>query len=113
MCQNSKCNCQKQIIFTPKEFEFEGGSIDSKLQKIFRGTQLAWIKLLKPSANVATPFIGMAVSANTKNPKAGAATTNILNSISGGKTLSLTNLHGNVLRLRDFRFYFKYSLQIK
>ena len=78
----------------------EGGSIKSKLQKIFRGTQTAWNKFLKPAVNIASPFIGMAVSAKTKNPKVGQATTNILKSISGGKILSLTDMHGNGLRLR-------------
>ena len=40
----------------------------------------------------------MAVSANTNNPKLGAATTNILKSISGSKTLSLTDMHGRGLK---------------
>ena len=42
----------------------------------------------------------MAVSAVTKNPKIGQATTNILKSISGGKILSLTDVLGNGLRLK-------------
>ena len=46
------------------------------------------------------PYIGIAVSAWTKNPKVGAATTNILKNISAGKTLSLTDMHGNELRLK-------------
>ena len=79
----------------------ERGSIKSKLQKIFRGTQNAWKKFLKPAINVAAPFIGMAVSAKTNNPKVGQATTNILKSISGGKLLSLTDMHSVAgLRLR-------------
>ena len=66
----------------------EGGSIISKLQKIFKGTQSAWNKFLKPAINATASFIGMAVSAKTKNPKIGQATTNILKSISGGNFLS-------------------------
>ena len=42
-----------------------------------------------------TTSIGMTVSAKTKNPRAGQATTKILKSISGDKFLSLTDLHGN------------------
>ena len=99
MCHNPKCNYQKQITFTPRQFQLEGGSINSKLQKIFRGTQTAWNKVLKPAVNVAAPFIGMAVGAKTKNPKVAAATTNILKSTSGGKILNLTDLHCNGLRL--------------
>ena len=94
-CPNPKCNCQKMITFTPHQYMLEGGSFKSELQKIFRGKQTAWNKFLKPAVNVAAPFIGMAVSANTKNPKVGAASTNILKSISGGKILRLTDMHGS------------------
>ena len=101
MCHNPKCNCQKKITFTAKQFQLEGGSIKSKLRKTFRGTQTAWNKFLKPAFIATAPFIGMAVSANTKNPTVGAATTNILKSISGGKILSLTDMHsGAGLTLR-------------
>ena len=79
----------------------EGGSIKSKLQKIFKGRQTAWDKFLKPAINATAPFIGMVVSAKTKNPKAGQAITNILRSINGGKILSLTDMHsGAGLRFR-------------
>ena len=99
-CPNPKCGCQKIITFTPHQYMLEGGSIKSKLQKIFKGTQTAWNTFLQPAVNVAAPFIGMAVSAKTKNPKVGQATTNILKSISGGKILSLTDMHGRGLRLK-------------
>ena len=69
MCHNPECNCQKQITFTSRQFELEGGSIKSKLQKVFNGTQTPWNKFLKPAINATAPFIGMAVSAKTKNPK--------------------------------------------
>ena len=75
MCHNPKCTCQKQITFTPKQFQLERGSIKCKLQKIFRGTQTAWNKFLKPAINSSAPFIGVAVSAKTKNPKIGQAMT--------------------------------------
>ena len=84
-CPNPKCNCQKIHTFTPHEYMLEGGSIKSKLQKIFKGTQTAWNKFLKPAVNVAAQFIGKAVSAKTENLKVGQATTNILKSLSGGK----------------------------
>ena len=87
------CKCQKQLSFTPKQFQLEGGSIRSKLQKIFTGTQTTWNKFLKPAINATAPFIGMAVNAETKNPKVGQATTNILKSNKGGKILSLTDMH--------------------
>ena len=73
-CPNPKCGCQKIITFTPHQYMLEGGSIKSRLQKIFKGTQTAWNKSLKPALNIASPYIGMTVSAKTKNPKIGQAT---------------------------------------
>ena len=78
----------------------EGWSIKSKLQKTSRGTQTAWNNFLKPAINATAPFIVMAVSAKTKNPKVGAATTNILKSISGCQILSLTDMHGHGICLK-------------
>ena len=37
-----KCKCQKQITFTPRNFQMEGGSIKNKLKSNFRGKQTAW-----------------------------------------------------------------------
>ena len=99
-CPNPKCGCQKIITFTPHQYMLEGESIKSKLQKIFKGTQTAWNKFLKLAFNASAPFIGMAVGAKTKNPKVAAAMTNILKSISGGKILSLTDMHARGLRLK-------------
>ena len=100
VCHNPKCKCQKQITFGPDQFQLEGGSIKKKLKSIFKGTEKAWNKFLKPALNIASPYIGMAVSAKTKNPKIGQATTNILKSISGGKILSLTDMHSRELRIK-------------
>ena len=100
MCHNPKCKCQKQITFSPNQFQLEGSGFKKKLKSIFRETQTAWNKFLKPAINATAPFIRMAVSAKTKSPKVGQATTNILKSISGGKILSLTDMHGRGLRLK-------------
>ena len=94
------CNCHKQITFTPRHFQLEGGSIKSKLQKSFKGTQTALNKFFKPAINVGAPFIGMVVGAKTRNPKVCQPTTKILKSINGGKILGFTDMHGNVMRLR-------------
>ena len=47
MCHNPKSNSQKQILFTPRQFQLECGSIKSKLQKIFRGTDKTWDSFFK------------------------------------------------------------------
>ena len=100
MCHNPNCKCQKQINFTPKEFQPEGGSIKSKLQKIFRGTKKTWDNFIKPGLKMATPLISAAVAAKTKNPQSAQVTNSILKSLTGGKKLSLTDIHGRGLRLK-------------
>ena len=97
---NPKCKCQKQITFGPNHIQIKGIGFEKTMRKTIRGSQTAGNKFLKPAVNVAAPFIGMAVGAKTKNPKVAAATTNILKSISGGKILSLTDMHGRGLRLK-------------
>ena len=99
-CSNPNCKCQKQITFTSRQFQLEGGPIKSKLKSIFKGTKTTWDKFLKPALNMASRYIAITVSAQTKNPKIGQATTNILKSISGGKILSLTDMQGRGLRLK-------------
>ena len=47
-CPNLKCNCQKIINFTPHQNMLEGGSMKSKLQKIFRGTTKARNSFIQP-----------------------------------------------------------------
>ena len=100
VCHNPKCNCQKKITFRSKQFQFEGAGFKKTLKKLPKGSQTAGNKNLKPAVNVAAPFIGLAVSAKSKNPKVGQATTNISKSKSGGKISSLTDMHGNGLRLK-------------
>ena len=100
MCHNPKCNYHKQITFSPNQFQRERAGFKITMKKIFKGSETAWNKFLKPAVNVAAPFNSMTVGAKTKNPKVAQATTNILESISGGKILSLTDMHGNGLRLK-------------
>ena len=97
---NPKCNCQKIITFTPHQYMLEGGSIKSKLQKKFRGTKKAWDSFIKPGLKIATPLISAAIAAKTKNPQSAQVTNSILKSLTGGKILSLTDMHGNDLSLK-------------
>ena len=100
MCPNQNCKCQKQITFTPRQFELEGSGFKNFMKKVIKGSKTAWDKFLKPVVNTAAPVIGMAVAAKLKNPKAGQTTDQILKSISGGKILTLTdNYNGGRLYL--------------
>ena len=42
MCHNTICNCQKQITFSPKQFQLEGASFKKTKEKIFTRSQTAW-----------------------------------------------------------------------
>ena len=55
----------------------------------------------------------MAVSSETKNPQVAQATTTFLKSISGGKTLSLTYMHGSAIKLKVSSFEIKHVSSIK
>ena len=92
-CPNPKCNCQKVITFTPPQYMLEGGLIKSKLQK-------AWDSFIKPGLKMATPLISVTVAAKTNNPQSAQVTNSILKSLTGGKILSLTDMHGRGLRLK-------------
>ena len=85
----------------------EGGSIKNKLQKIFRGTKKAWDSFIKPGFKMATPLISAAVAAKTKSPQSAQITNIILKSLTGGKILSLTDMHGRGLRLKVMWLHFK------
>ena len=42
MCHNPKCKCQKQITFSPKQFQLEGAGFKNTMEKLFTGSQTAW-----------------------------------------------------------------------
>ena len=84
LCHNPNCKCQKQITFTPKQFQIGGVSIQSKLQKKFKGSQTAWKNFLNPALKLATPIISAGVAMKTKNPQSAQVTSNILKSLTGG-----------------------------
>ena len=98
MCNNPKFICQKQITFSPNQFQLKDNGLKNTMKKLFKGSEKMWNTFLKPAVNLAAPFFGMAFGAKTKNPKIAQATTNILKLISGGRVLNLTDVHGNGLR---------------
>ena len=100
MCHNPKCKCQKQITFSPNQFQLEGARFENTMKKIIKGSQTAWNKFLKPALKIATLNISAGVARKTKNPQSAQVTSNILKSLTGGKILSLTDMHGSGLRLR-------------
>ena len=101
------CRCQKQITFNPRQFLLQGSRFKKKVWKMFPGIQTTWNNFSKPAVNVAALFVGMAVSAETKNLQFAQVATNVFRSISGSKNLSLTDMHGHGLRLRVTWFYLK------
>ena len=100
MCYSPKCNCQKQITFSPNQLQLEGAGFRDTVKKLYKGSQTAWNKFLKPALKIATPIISAGVAAKTKNPQSAQITSNILKSLTGGKILSLTDVHGIGLGLK-------------
>ena len=99
-CPNPKCICQKVVTFTPDQYMLEGGLISGKLKSFLRGTKKAWNSFIKPGFKMATPLISAVVAAKTKNPQSAQIMNNILKSLTGGKILSPTDMHGRGLRLK-------------
>ena len=98
LCHNPKCKCQKQITFTQRQFQLEGSGF--KYYEKIEGTEKVWTIFIKPGLKIATPIISAGVAAKTKSPQSAQITSNILESLTDGKVLSLTDLHGNGLRLK-------------
>ena len=67
---------------------------------MFKRSQTAWDKFLKPTINTLAAVIGVAVGANSRNKQVGAATTIIQKFLTGGRVLNLTDMHGHGLRLK-------------
>ena len=78
----------------------EGAGFKNTMKKIFKGSQTAWNNFLKRAFKLAIPIISTGVAMKTKNPQSAQVTSNILKSLTGGKILSLTHMHGNGLRLK-------------
>ena len=78
----------------------EGNGFKNTMKNIFKGSQRAWNEFLKPAVNTLEPVMGIAVGGKNKKPKLVQATTNSSKSISGGKILSLPDMHGKRLRLK-------------
>ena len=100
MCHNPKCRCQKQITSSPNQFQLEGAGFKNTMKKIFKGSQTAWNKFLKPALKIVTLIVSAGVSANTKNPQSAQITSNILKSLTGGRVPNLTDMQGNGLRIK-------------
>ena len=97
MCHNPKCKCQKQITFSPNQFQLEGAGFKNTMKKLFKGSQTAGNNFFKPALKIASPIISAGVAMKTKNPQSAQVTSNILKSLTGGKILSLTDMHGRGL----------------
>ena len=90
--------------FHPKQFQLKGLAVENTMNTNFKGSQKFWDSFPKPAVNTKPPVIGMAVGAKSKNPEACQGSTSFLKSVSGGKILLLTDMHGQGLRLRVMLF---------
>ena len=74
LCHITKCKCQKQITFTPKQFQLEGSGFKIAMRKIFERTEKMWNKFIRLGSKIATPIISAGVPAKTKNPQSAQIT---------------------------------------
>ena len=70
------------------------------MKKMFEGTEKMWDNSNTTGLKLATPSILAGVAAKTKNPQSAQITSNFLKSLTGGKILSPTHLHGHGLRIK-------------
>ena len=85
----------------------EGSGFKNTMRKIFRATEKMWNNFIKSGLKIGNPIISAGVAAKTKYPQSAQITSNILKSSTGGKYLSLTDLHGNGFRIKVMSFDFK------
>ena len=75
-CHNLKCNCPKQITFTPKQFQLEGNGFKNTNKKLFKRTEKLWNNSFEPGLKIASPITSAGVAAKTKNPQSAQITSN-------------------------------------
>ena len=96
----SKLQLTKPIISTPKQFQLEVSGFQNTKKKVFRGFEKLCNNFIKPGLKLATPIISAGVAGKTKNPQSAQIFSNFLKTLTGGKILSLTDMHGRGLCLK-------------
>ena len=56
MCHDPKCKCQKQITFSPNQFQLEAAGFTNTTKKKHKGSQTAWNKFLKAGGQCSGPI---------------------------------------------------------
>ena len=98
MCVKSGCKCQKQLTFSPEQYQLEGGSIENKMEKFLQRDGKNLEKTFRTGFENSMTMYRAAISVKRKRQhKIGEATSTILKSISGGKILSSTDMLANGL----------------
>ena len=100
MCPNPKCKCQNEEEFTPNQFQLEEAGFKNTMKKKFKRTEKLWNNFSRPGLKLTSANISARAAAKTKNPQAGEVTSKMLKSLTGGKSLSLTDMHGQGLRIK-------------
>ena len=95
----SKLQLTKPITFTLKHIQLEGSGFENIKKKVFRGCEKMWNNFINSGLKIATPIFSAGVAGKTKNPYSAQITSNFLKSLTGGKNLSLIDMHGFCLKL--------------
>ena len=78
----------------------DGSRSENTMKKIFKSTEIFWNNFTKPGLKIASPINSAGNAARTKDTQSAQLTRKNSKSLTGGKTLSLTDMHGNGLRLK-------------
>ena len=103
-CPNPKCGCQKIFFLLHINICLREIRLKTNYKKFSQERKKLGIALLKLhhlyGLKMATPLISAAIAGKTQNPQSAQVTNSILKSLTGGKVLSLTDMHGKGLRLK-------------
>ena len=98
--QTPNVNVKNKVLLLLDNFSLKELDLKLNYRELLKSFKQLGINFLKTAPDMTTPLVGMAVGAKTKNPQVAQATTNILKTVSAGKLLRLTNMHGHGLQLR-------------
>ena len=96
---NLNVNIKNKVLFLSDNFTLKKLDLELNHREVLKAFNQLGINFLKTAPNMTAFVVGMAVGAKTKNPQVAQGSTNILERISRGKILSLTEMHGHGLRL--------------
>ena len=99
---NQNVNVKSKLLLLQSNFNWKVVVLRIQWKKYSKVSKKCWIYCFKPGLKIATLVITAGIVAKMKTPQACQVTSNILKSLTGGKNLSLTDMHGRCLTIKGF-----------